>query len=128
MKGTVRATPVEYFADGSWTLQEQFLSFHMKDAAVPPRYEASLLIGIDSTEHQFVGHWLDSFGGGGARVVGVGPLTSDSIRIIYPYAAGSFRNTFGYDRARDSWTLLIESQDTANAWSVFARYTFVRKP
>jgi len=127
MQGTVLKKPVEYTADGTWTLQEQFLSFHMKDVSMPPRYEANLLIGIDSARGEFVAHWLDSFGGAGARVVGFGPLAADSVGILYPYAEGRFSNSFGCNRARDTWTLLIESQESTDTWSVFARYAIVRK-
>jgi hypothetical protein len=127
MEGTVLNKPVKYAAEGAWTLQEQFLSFHMKDVSMPPLYEANLLIGIDSARGEFVAHWLDSFGGAGARVVGFGPLAGDSVRIIYPYAEGRFRNTFGYIRARDAWTLLIESQESTGTWSRFAQYAIIRR-
>ena len=109
-------------------LQNQFFSLHMKDVAVPPEYEANLYIGIDSTKNQYVAHWLDSFGGAGARVVGVGPLSAEKIEVVYPYAEGKFRNLFKYDSGKDAWTLVIESEGAAGHWSVFAQYGIVRKP
>ncbi|MBI3585551.1 MAG: hypothetical protein HY088_00260 [Ignavibacteriales bacterium] len=127
MTGTVMKKPVRYTAEGVWVLQSQFLSLHMKDVTVPPAYEANLFIGIDSSKNQYVAHWLDSFGGAGARVVGLGPLSSEKIEIIYPYAERNFRNIFKYNSEKDEWTLVIESEGTDGHWSVFAQYTIVRK-
>ena len=128
MSGTVMKRPVRYNAEGAWILKDQFFSFHMKDAAVPPAYEANLFIGIDSSKGQFVAHWLDAFGGAGSRVVGFGPLSGEKIEIIYPYAEGKFRNTFHFDSALSEWTFLIESEDTGGTWAVFAQYTIKRSP
>ena len=127
MTGTVMKKPVNYTAEGVWLLQSQFFSLHMKDVAVPSAYEANIFIGIDSSNNQYVAHWLDSFGGAGARVVGLGPLSVDNIEIIYPYSEGNFRNIFKYDSEKDEWTLVIESEGTGGHWSVFAQYTIVRK-
>ena len=119
--------PVKYTAEGVWVLQNQFFSLHMKDTAVPPAYEANLFIGIDSTKNQYIAHWLDSFGGAGARVVGVGPLSAEKIEITYPYAEGRFHNLFKYDPDKGEWTLVIESEATDAHRSVFAQYTITRK-
>jgi hypothetical protein len=127
MTGTVMNQPVKYAAEGAWTLQGQFLSLHMKDVAVPPAYEANLLIGIDSSKMEYVAHWLDSFGGAGARVVGLGPITAEGIEIIYPYAEHHFRNTFNYSADTDEWTLVIESAQKDGGWSIFAKYRIVKK-
>jgi len=127
MKGTVMKKPVQYAAEGVWVLQGQFLSFHMKDVAIPPRYEANLSIGIDSSLNQFVAHWLDVFGGAGARVVGFGILSTERIEILYPYPEGRFRNLFNYDYQKDAWTLVIESEGKDGHWSLFAQYSIVRK-
>jgi hypothetical protein len=99
----------------------------MKDLAVPPQYEATVFIGIDSSKGQYVAHWLDSFGGAGARVVGIGPLSAANIKVVYPYPEGRFRNLFTFDPARSQWELLIESEGEDGSWSVFARYTITRE-
>jgi hypothetical protein len=127
MTGAVLNKPVKYAAEGVWVLQSQFLSLHMRDVAVPPTYEASLFIGIDSSKNQFVAHWLDKFGGAGARVVALGPLSAEKIEIIYPYAEGRFRNLFRYDAPKDQWSLLIEAEDAEGKWSVFAQYAIMQK-
>jgi len=127
MTGTVLEKAVVYNAEGTWTLQDQFFSLRMKDAAPHPAYEANLYIGIDSVSNEFVAHWLDSFGGAGARVVGTGPLSGEKIEVVYPYAEGKFRNLFRYDPGKDQWTLLIESEGTGGRWSVFAEYVIKRR-
>ena len=127
MKGTVMKKPVEYIAEGVWALHHQFLSLHMKDVAVPPAYEASLYIGIDSSKNQYVAHWLDSFGGAGSRVVGLGTLSPERIEVIYTYAERKCRNVFTYSSDKDEWALAIDSEGTEGDWSPFARYTIVRK-
>ena len=127
MTGTVLKKPVRYAAEGAWVLRNQFLCLHMMDVAVPPAYEVNLFIGIDSSKNQYVAHWLDSFGGAGSRVVGLGPLSTDKIEIIYPYAEGRFRNLFTYDSKKDEWTFVIESEGTDGRWSVFAEYKIERK-
>jgi len=127
MTGTILAKPVQYMAEGAWILNKQFLAFHMKDAAIPPTYEATLYIGVDSVKNEYVVHWLDSFGGPVARVVGFGGLSGDSIEVIYPYPEGRFRNLFKYDPTKDQWSLLIESEKSNGQWSFFARYRIIKK-
>jgi hypothetical protein len=127
MKGTVMKKPVKYNAEGVWILHHQFLLLHMKDVAVPSSYEVNLYIGIDTSKNQYVAHWLDSFGGAGARVVAFGPLSAEKIEIVYPYPEGRFRNLFKYNSRKDEWTLLIESEGKDGLWSVFAEYNILRK-
>ena len=127
MRGTVRNKPVKYAADGAWILQNQFFSLHMLDASIPPKYEADLFIGIDTSKRQYVAHWLDSFGGAGARVVATGPLSTEKIEIIFPYPEGRFRNLFTYDSGNNEWKLVIESEQSGDHWSPFADYTFTKK-
>lgn len=127
MKGTVMKKPVEYIAEGVWVLHDQFLSLHMKDVAVPSTYEVNLSIGIDSSKNQYVAHWLDSFGGAGARVVALGPLSAEKIELVYPYPEGRFRNLFTYNSGKDAWTLVIESEGKDGHWSGFAQYNMLRK-
>ncbi len=127
MTGAVMKEPVEYTADGAMVLNNQFLAFHMIDAAVPPAYEAVLYIGVDSAKNEYVAHWMDSFGGPGARVAGIGPFSDKEIVIVYPYAEGLFRNRFAPDSLGKGWTLTIESEDASGQWSLFAHYQIARR-
>jgi hypothetical protein len=127
MTGSVLKKPVQYNAEATWVLRNKFISIHMKDTTLPPKYEANVYIGIDSSRSQYVAHWLDSFGGAGARVVGVGPLSSDGVEIIYPYEEGRFRNLFTWDSIKDEWSLVIESESRDGLWSLFAQHTMKRR-
>jgi hypothetical protein len=127
MIGTVMNQPVRYRAQGTRVLSGGFLQLHMIDVASPPQYEASVFIGYDGKAKDYVAHWLDAFGAAGARVVGTGKQDGNRIRLEYPYADGTFRNTFTWSAAPGSWTLLIESQGKDGKWSPFASYTMTRK-
>lgn len=127
MTGTVQKKHVQYYAEARWVLQNGFISLHMKDTASPPEYEANLFIGLDPSKNQCVAHWLDSFGGAGSRVVGLGPVTSDKVEIVYPYEEGRFRNVFRYNSAKDEWSLVIESEGKDGQWSGFAQYIMKRR-
>lgn len=127
MSGRVMGEPVRYNAEGRWELGGAFLSLHMKDAAVPPQYEATVYMGMDSAAGEFVGHWLDTFGGAGARVTALGPFSNSVIELIYPYTPSRFRNRFTWSPASRTWELLIESETPSGTWNEFARYTLKKR-
>ncbi len=122
MSGSVMGKQVQYMADGIWVLQNQWFCLHMKDTSTPSEYEADVYIGIDSVMNEYVAHWLDSFGGAGARVAGVGPVSSDRIEIVYPYAEGKFRNYFIFYSTTNAWNLVIESESKDGSWTNFANF------
>lgn len=123
MVGTVRGRAVRYQARGECVLQGGFLRLHMIDAEAPPKYEADVFIGFDAKAGDYVAHWLDRFGAAGARVVATGKRDGPRLAISFPYAAGTFRDTFAFDEKAGAWSLLLESQKTDGAWSTFASYT-----
>ena len=88
----------------------------MIDAASPPQYEADLFIGFDPKANDYIAHWLDNFGAAGARVVARGDRQGQSLVIIFPYAEGAFRDTFTWQPATTSWSLLMESQHSDATW------------
>lgn len=126
MSGTLLGKPVTYQARGERVLQGAFLRLHMKDAAGAPPYEADVFIGFDAHAGVYVAHWLDRFGGAGARVVATGVREGPRLVIFFPYAEGAFRDTFVWQADTGSWTLLLESQSKENTWSTFANYTLTR--
>jgi hypothetical protein len=127
MSGTFRGKPVRYLADGRRVLQGGFLRLHMIDVQAPPQYEADLFIGFDAKANDYIGHWLDRFGAAGARVVGHGERNRQQLVIVFPYVEGAFRDTFSFEPAARSWSLLIESQSADGTWSTFATYSLTRR-
>lgn len=127
MDGTLGGKPVRYLADGQRVLSGGFLKLHMIDVGSPPLYEAELFIGFDPKADDFVAHWLDRFGAAGARVVASGTRRGQRLVLHFPYAPGAFRDTFLWQPASTSWTLLLESQRADGSWVEFASYTLTRR-
>jgi len=123
MTGMLRGKPVSYRAEGRRVLQDGFLRLRMIDVQSPPQYEAEVFIGYDAKANDFIAHWLDRFGAAGARVVGRGERKGQQLVIVFPYAEGAFRDTFTWDPASRSWSLLLETQSVQGTWSTFAAYT-----
>lgn len=107
MAGTVLGKPVKYHATGA-----------------VPTYEADLFLGYDPHARDYVGHWLDRLGAAGARVVAIGKRDGDTLVIEFPYAEGTFRDTFVFDPKSHAWTLIIDSH-SSGTWSNFATYKLV---
>ncbi|OFX00178.1 MAG: hypothetical protein A3E78_06235 [Alphaproteobacteria bacterium RIFCSPHIGHO2_12_FULL_63_12] len=126
MTGAVMGDPVRYRADGARTLEGAWVEFHMIDAATPPQYEARVFIGADESAQDYVAHWLDGFGAGGARVAALGARTDNQLRLEFPYAQGKFRNLWER-RDKDSWTLTIDAENAGGSWSEFAHYSIERR-
>jgi hypothetical protein len=103
------------------------MKLHMIDARSPPQYEAEVYIGFDPKANDYIAHWLDRFGAAGARVVARGERNGERLVIVFPYADGAFRDTFTWQPATASWSLLLESQSANGAWSTFASYTLSRR-
>jgi hypothetical protein len=127
MAGTFGSSPVRYAAEGRRVLQGGFLQLHMIDVEAPPRYEAEVFIGFDPKAHDYIAHWLDRFGAGGARVFATGERHGERLVLNFPYTDGAFRDTFTWLPASRSWTLLLESQKADGRWSTFASYTLTRQ-
>jgi len=76
----------------AWVLSHQFLQLHMKDSALPSRYEAIVLIGFVHASGEYVAHWIDTFGGK-FSAVGKGRRTGNSVEFRFEYPDGPFFNT-----------------------------------
>jgi hypothetical protein len=108
-------------------LQDGWLRFHMLDVSQPPKYEANLYLGFDSATGDYVAHWLDGFGAGGARVVGLGRRVGSTLVMEFPYPGSLFRDTLTISPDGKRGTLLIEAQRADGGWTVFADYALERK-
>jgi hypothetical protein len=126
MTGTMGSTALHYRAVAEHVLQDGFLRLHLVDAALNPKYEADVYIGFDPEQHDYIVHWLDRFGASGARVVGTGKRKDAQLIVMFPYASGNFRDTFTFMPGGNTWSLLLESQQSDGTWATFATYSMIR--
>jgi hypothetical protein len=127
MVGDTRGRPTHYRVHAERILKGGWVQFHLADAAAPSQYEASIFFGSDEKQHDYVAHWLDLFGGPGARVTGSGSRTGQTLNLVFPYAEGAFRNAWTFDPRTRRWSVTIEAQEPDGSWSHFARYDISRR-
>jgi hypothetical protein len=118
----IRATEVTNTLKAEWVLNHQFLQIHMKDVAIPPTYEALVLIGYSHADKQYVAHWCDTYGGK-FSAVGYGKRSADSIEFKFEYPDGPFYNTFTWDAKAKVWTFRMESVEKDGKRALFAEDT-----
>lgn len=126
MIGTVSGKAVHHRGEGRWVLKDSWLCLNIVDSASPPAYVASVYLGFDRKQQDYVAHWLDQFGAAGARVVATGKREGQTLVLLFPYAEGAFRDTFTLAADGGSGTLLLESQANNGGWSTFASYRLTR--
>jgi hypothetical protein len=123
----IRGTTVENVANATWVLNHQFLQLHMKDVAVPAKYEAIVLIGYIYADKLYLAHWTDSFGAK-FSAVGKGTRSGNSVEFRFEYPDGPFFNTFTWYAERKEWVLRMESQGVSGSRQPFATDTLSRLP
>lgn len=99
MQGTFGNKAFRYEAVGKRVLRSGWLQIHMVDAAKPSKYRAEVFLGYDAAAGDFIVHWLDTWGAAGARVVATGHRDGERLVVVFPYAAGTLRDTFERDRS-----------------------------
>jgi hypothetical protein len=124
---SIRGQQVRNTLEADWVLEHQFLRLHMKDVAVPPQYEAIVLLGYSHADSQYVLHWCDTFGGRYSGD-GFGRRTGDSIPFTFEYPDGPFFNTFRWHPASKTWTFEMENGDQDGSRSPFAVDSLRRMP
>jgi hypothetical protein len=127
LTGTTRGEAVHYVVHGHWILADAWLAWDMSDVKRPPGYQAQVLFSADPAAGDYVVHWIDQFGGAGARVVGSGRREGQTLIFSLPYAQGSFRDTVALAPDAASGTLLIEAQQPDGSWSTFGSYQMRRR-
>jgi hypothetical protein len=127
MVGTVRGKAVHHHGEGRWVLKGSWLCLSIVDAASPPGYVASVYLGFDTRQHDYIAHWLDQFGAAGARVVATGRREGRTLVLLFPYAEGAFRDTLTLATGGGGGTLRLESQQKDGSWSTFASYRLTRR-
>jgi hypothetical protein len=116
---SIRGRTVKNTVKAEWVLDHHFLQLHMKDVAVPPMYEAIVLIGYSNADKEYVAHWCDVFGGR-YSAVGRGKLVGDHIEFAFQYPDGPFYNTFTWNGDERTWTMKLENGAPGGQRSLFA--------
>ena len=122
--GRVRGREVHSTLTAQWVLNHQFLQLKLEDTD----YETWIFIGYDFRSERYVVHWLDVFGGRSSETLGYGSRDGDSLRFVFEYGDGPFRNTLTWMPREKSWHWLIESKDQAGRWKTFAEYDLHPRP
>lgn len=107
-----------------WVLQHQFVELHYRDTAIPPKYEASIMIGYDEIGKRYICHWIDNFGGS-YSTDGFGPRVegSNAIEFKFEFHDGPLTNRYVFDPASNGWTSTIR-QSEKGAWKLFCEDKF----
>ncbi len=124
MHGTVQGDSVLYDTHIEWVLKGNFFRISMRDTADPPGYTADVYIGHDSDSGHYVGHWLDEFGGGRSKTIGIGAIEGDTLRFRFPYDSGPFQ-TFFIQQRSEEWKVLMRSRKE-NGWQRFASFRMLK--
>lgn len=122
--GRVHGRDAQATVTAEWVLNHQFLEVKLDDTD----YDAWIFIGYDFRSERYVVHWIDVFGGRSSETLGYGTRDGDSLRIIFEYGDGPFRNTLTWMAREKSWHWLIESKDQAGRWKTFAEYDLRSRP
>jgi hypothetical protein len=123
---SVRGETVQNRVHVEWVLNHQFLQIHMTDAAMPPGYEALVLIGYSHADSEYVIHWCDVWGGKYSSM-GKGKRRGDDLEFVFSDPDGSFYNTFTWEPKERGWTFRMESSDKSGARKPFATDVLRRK-
>ena len=128
MQGMVRRRPATYTLDAAPVLHKAFIELHMVDVGRPPRYEARVFIGADTTSGAVIAHWLDMTGAAYSIPHATGSVRGDTLVFTFVYSTGPFRDTFVYDRSADTWHFRLEQASATGApWQPFAEYDVRRR-
>lgn len=128
MTGTVRGQSATYALRGTRVLQGRFVELQMTDLHRPAEYEARVFVGVDSARAQYIAHWLDNFGAAYSIPHATGTAIGDTLRLMFAYPDGPFRDTFAYRRSTATWHFRLESQDSTGTWRLFAEYDVRPEP
>jgi hypothetical protein len=126
--GLVHGRDVHSTLTAQWVLDHQFLELKLEDTATPSAYDAWIFIGYDFRSERYVVHWLDVYGGRSSETLGYGTRAGESVRFVFEYGDGPFRNALTWMPAEKGWHWLIESKDQAGRWKTFAEYDLRPRP
>ncbi len=117
LRGQIAAKDTTHDVLAEWVLGHEYVRLHEvareKDGKGNAAYEAIVFIGSGQPSDDYACLWLDSTGGGGLVPEGFGHAKRAGEEIPFVFLDGggkiSFRNTFAYDKATDSWRWLMDN-------------------
>ena len=135
LTGTIAKKPTTHDVDVDWILKREYLRIHEvsreKGVDGGPAYEAWIYIVWDAKNSEYAVLWLDNTAAFTftAEGIGHGHQDGDRISMLFkdPADGTSTHTTFGYDRAKDTWTWTIDNVDKAGKASSFANLVLTRR-
>ena len=134
MTGTIGKKPTTHDVDVDWVLKREYIRIHEvsrdKDRSGGVGYEAWIYVVWDTKNSEYAVMWLDNTMAANFAAEGIGHAQPDGDRIsfIFKDTDGSgIHTTFAYDRAKDTWSWVIDNLDKSGEPSSFAKLTLTRK-
>jgi hypothetical protein len=134
LTGTIAKRPTTHDVDVDWVLKRQYIRIHEvsrdKDAAGGVGYEAWIYLVWDAKAGEYAVLWLDNTAATNFAPEGIGHAKPDGDRIPIVFKLGDgtgIQTTFAYDRAKDTWSWMIDNVDKSGKSSPFALVTLTRK-
>ena len=134
LQGTIAGHQTTHDIESEWVLNHEYLRLHEtsreKNVQGQPAYEAIVFIEWDESSNEYRCLWLDSTGGGGLSApIALGKRGNDDIAFFFKNKDekdSGVHTTFAYSRGTDTWSWLIDNEDSGKLTS-FARVKLTRK-
>ena len=119
LKGQIAGKDTTHDVQGTWVLNHLYVRLHEvsreKDPRGRPAYEGIIYVTRDVVQGEYAVLWLDNTASGAFADEGTGHArpNGESLPFVFKNAGGevSFRNTFVYDSATQTWTWLMDNVD-----------------
>jgi hypothetical protein len=119
LNGRIAGKDTTHDVQGNWVLNHLYVRLHEvsreKDTRGRPAYEAIVYVTRDVVKGEYAVLWLDNTASGAFADEGTGHarLNGESLPFVFKNARGevSFKNTFVYDSATQTWTWLMDNVD-----------------
>ena len=130
LTGTMGRRKLSQDVGAEWVLGHRFLKIDFKDSPSESSgapYEATYYIGYDPSQSQYVCHLIDSFGASFSKTLGFGKRTDAGILFEFAYPDAFFENAFIWDRATDTWKMVLRYRNLEGKWVPFAEKNLRRR-
>ena len=114
--------------NGFWSINiyESMKSHAIRTVRASPGYEAMVFIGWDQASSEYVGAWLDTYGGMGQSTIGRSKRDGDEIHFLFKDKDSVFHTRFVCHPEAGNWEWRMDSEEKG-AKKPFARVKLTRK-